>query len=171
MLTLTVPRAIPVVVAVVGLIWGGPTVVALLTGGRVNPLFAVPNLLVAGGLLLFAVATARVRVVLDEDEVAVRSLRTNGRVALGGVRGLALRQDGGIPRLRVALRDGGDLVVPAWSLIARHPDGEVEPAGEALTRFGAEHGVRVRVRRLTDPMPKPPDTPKTEPQDGPPGSG
>jgi hypothetical protein len=166
-LTLTVPRTIPVVAAVVGVVWGGPTVVALATGGRVNPIFAVPNLLVATGLLLFAVATVAVRVVLDEDAVTVRSLRVRGQAPMAGVRGIALRQDGGLPRLRVALRDGDDLVVPAWSLVARHPDGEVEPAAEALTRFGAEHGVAVRVRRLTDPVQQPPPRsgrpPGTEP--------
>ena len=153
-LILTVPRVIPVVTGLIGLGWGGPTVAAIVTGGRVNPLFAVPNLLIAGGLLLFAASTARIRVVLAGDEVRLRSLSGADRAALADVKGIVLRQDGGVPKLRVVLRDGGDLAVAAWSLVARHPDGEVEPAGEALSRYGAAHGVRVRVRRLTDPMPR-----------------
>lgn len=151
-ITLRIPRAIPAVTAVLGLVWGGPTVVALLSGGRVNALFAVPNIACAAGLLVFAASTAWVRVQLGEDEVRVRSLTRTGAAGWEQVRGVALRQDGGVPRLRVVLRDDGELAVAAWSLVARHPDGEREPAGEALSRFGAERGVPVRVRRLSDPM-------------------
>ena len=154
MITLTVPRAIPVLAAVLGLVWGGPTVVALVTGGRVNPLFAVPNILIAVGLLAFAATTARIRVVLDGDGVAARSVSGTGTASWAEVKGIALRQDGGVPKLKVVRRAGPPLTVSAWSLVARDDEGDVEPAGEALSRFGVEHGIQVRVRRMTDPMPR-----------------
>jgi hypothetical protein len=150
-LTLYVPRAIPLVLGVVGLLWGTPTAVAVLTDGRINPVFSALNLLIGVGLLYFAVRTSLIRVTMDEGQVVVRSRVRTQTAKWADVRGVALLQDGGIPRLRV-VTTGEPIEVPAWSLRARYDDGEVEPAGVALERFGAEHGVRVKVRQLDGPV-------------------
>lgn len=150
-LTLFVPRAIPLVLGGLGLLWGVPTIVALITGGRSNAMFTVLNLLMASGLLAFAVRVSLISVRLDEEGVAVRSWVRTRSTALPQVKGIALLQDGGVPRLTVVTTDR-PLQTAAWSLRARYEDGETEPAGPALERFGAEHGVKVKVRQLNGPV-------------------
>ncbi|WP_370327935.1 PH domain-containing protein [Euzebya sp.] len=150
-LTVSTSRVIPVVIGVVGVAWTAPTVLDLIAGGRVHPLYTPANLLVGAVLLAFALRMAAVRVVLHPDRIAVRRLVTTRAWPWDEVRGVSLRADDGIPRLRVVLVDGTAVAVPAWALVARDADGDREPAGDALERFGAAHGVAVRVRRITDP--------------------
>ncbi len=152
MVTLFVPRPISLTVLSLGLVWGGPTLLDLVTGGRVNGVFTLLNLLIGGGLVWFGVRTLLVRAVLTEEAIAMRSRLRTVEVGWAQVKGVALLQDGGVPRLRVVRREGPDVQVPAWSLRARYDDGEVEPAGPALERFGSTHGVKVKVRNLTGPV-------------------
>ncbi|MGI9017663.1 MAG: PH domain-containing protein [Euzebya sp.] len=152
MVTLYIPRAISLVTGSLGVLWPLPTVAILLGGGAVNPGFALSNVVIAAGLLYFAVRTWRIQVVLDIGGIDVRSRVRTRSVEWHQVKGIALLQDGGAPKLRVVVRGGDPLVVPAWSLRARHEDGETEGAADALSRFGSAHGVKVRVRQLTGPV-------------------
>jgi hypothetical protein len=148
-LTLYVPRAIPIVTGLAGALWVTPSLVTVFTGGAVSLNYAIANVLVSATLLYFALRTLLIRVTLDAAEVRVRSRLRTKTVPLEGIKGIALLQDGGVPTLRVVRHQGDALVVPAWSLRARDSeDDEVEPAGEALQRYGSRHGVKIRVRQL-----------------------
>jgi hypothetical protein len=149
-LVLRVPRMIPAVVLGLATLWGVPLVVGAVAGSLQRPPVQLLNVLVALGLLWFGLDTLLIRVRLDPTAVVVRRGLRSRSVPLEAVRGVALLASRGTPRLRVVTPEGS-LNVPAWSLRARHPDGEVEPAAAALPRFGAAHGVKVHVRVLTGP--------------------
>lgn len=147
-LTLFVPRAIPVVILSLGTLWTVPLLAALATARPVHPGFQLLNAVIAVVLVGFGLDTALMKVVLTPEEIRMRrGLRTRTRT-WDQVKGVSLRTDEGTPRLRVVTRDDDDLAMPAWSLRARHADGEVETAAAALPRFGVAHGVRTRVRTL-----------------------
>ncbi|CAN5143494.1 hypothetical protein BH23ACT9_BH23ACT9_18620 [soil metagenome] len=150
-LTLRVPRTIPVVLLTLGVLWGTPLTVALADGRAVNIPFAIINSLIAVGLIVFGTDTALVRVVVRPHEITVRRWLRRWTLPTEEVRGIALLAGEGVPQLRIVTR-GDPVVVRAWGLQARHPDGELEPAGPALVRFGADHGIKVRVRSMLDPM-------------------
>ena len=151
-LTLRVPRAIPALLAALGITWAAPTVVGFASGAVVHTVFAPVTLLIALALIGLAVRLGAVRTTADQDGLDVRARFSTERVAWADVKGLALLQDGGFPVLRIVRRDADTLVVPAWSLRAVHADGESEPAGPALERLGEVRGVKVVVRGLTGPV-------------------
>jgi hypothetical protein len=151
-LVLFVPRAISAVLSVLGLLWATPMGVAIASGRALDVGIGLLNLLIAGGLIAFAVDTLRIRMTLTAQAITLHRWRKARRIPWSGVKGVVLRSDSGTPTLKVVTTDGTPSS-PAWSLRARHPDGEVEPAGPALQRFGDDHGIRVRVRKLTDRVP------------------
>jgi hypothetical protein len=155
LLVLRVPAVVPLVAMAGGLLLLVPLVLALSAGRIGSPV--LQGLVALVGLLLvgFAVDAAAVRVALGADGVAVRRGLRRSVLPWTAVRGIALVSDGGVPQLRVVGHDDQVMRVRAWGLRARHPDGEVEPAAAALPRFGAEHGVRIKVRTLaTLPAPR-----------------
>lgn len=150
LLTLVVPRTIPVLALSGGLVALLPLIRSLAEGRIGNPAFQVVVGLIGLLLLGFGIDTALLRIRLHADRVDVRRLLRERSLPWAAVKGVSLISDGSTPRLRVVGREEV-LQVPAWSLQARYADGEVEPAAAALPRFGGEHGVRTRVRTLADP--------------------
>ncbi len=149
-LTLYVPRAIPVVVLSLAMVWSVPLVVALVSRRPVGLGFQLLNGLIALGLVTFGLDTALIRVVLTPASATVRRGLRRTTVDWDAVKGVALLQDGGVPRLRLVTHDD-PVEVPAWSLRARRDDGEVEAAADALPRFTREQGIRLRVHTLAGP--------------------
>ena len=161
MTRLSVPRPLSVGVLVVGLSWlvlglaGVQRRLAALGAEEAVPALrsvtqmgaTVVGVLVAAGMVVVGIRWLVSYVDLGDGVVVVRTWRR--RESLADVKGIVLRADGGAPQLRVVPRSGPVRVVPAWALRVRHPDGEVEPAVEALPQVGAAHGLPVKVRTLT----------------------
>lgn len=104
------------------------------------------GVLIAMWLVAIGLRWLTYRVVIGQQHITARLL-PRGRLAvpLTELRGVVLRQAAGVPQLRLVRTDGEVVVLPGWSLRARHPDGEVEPAGPALERLGPELGFKVKV--------------------------
>lgn len=149
---MTVLRIPPLLAGAVTLL--GAALVGAAAAGALSEepkvLYVVLNGLIGAALLPVGVAWAAMRVQLDDDGLQVRSVRQRRSWSWEQVRGVKLDQGEGRPRLSIHPRDGAAVGVPAWSLRARHEDGEVEPAREALTRICGARGVAFRSRALLD---------------------
>lgn len=131
-------------------VWTVPLVLALVSARPVSPVSQLLNTAIALGLLAFGADTALIRVTMTPTSVSLRRWLRTRTLTWDEVKGVALLQDGGVPHLRLVTRDQ-PVEVPAWSLRARHADGEVESAADALPRFTGAHGIKLRIRTLAGP--------------------
>lgn len=171
MIRLFVPRLLPGLLVLGGGIWLASGVVGLVRrivavmdrvaveeGQAVEPspltspfqlAATAVGVLIAVWLVAVGVRWLTYRVLVDTDGVTVRLLpRASLTLPIAELKGVVLRQASGVPQLRLVRTDGSVVVLPGWSLQARHPDGEVEPAGPALERLGPQLGFRVKVVTL-----------------------